>query len=265
MRRRGGVTCGSPAGSVGAAVAAVAVLSLATWLFSVDSTTASAPDAAPVTSVQPSVSRDLARPPQTDRVAVRHEVTKPVEIVRDRKSDETPETIPAAAMVPRLPQSVDTPASVALPVVAIAEPPQPDAAIANAPAITREETAPLDATPAPSAPEPAAIANETARVRSVLSRYEAAYSALDAQAASSLLPHIDAAALGRAFDSLASQQVSLGDCRVTVTGASARATCAGRTTWVPKVGGGQHTEPRRWTFELRQAGDDWRIVQAVVR
>jgi hypothetical protein len=102
-------------------------------------------------------------------------------------------------------------------------------------------------------------------VRAALSRYEAAYSTLNASAARAVWPTVDANALGRAFDSLEAQHISLGTCSVLVTGQSARVTCSGSATWTPKVGGGTRTESRRWTFDLAQAGDAWEIVRATAR
>jgi hypothetical protein len=111
----------------------------------------------------------------------------------------------------------------------------------------------------------AAAPRDDARVRSVLARYEVAYSSLDAVAARSVWPGVDGRALARAFEGLESQRVSLGQCDVVVLGSSARANCAGTATWTPKVGGGPRTEPRRWTFELAASGGDWQIVRATVR
>lgn len=103
-------------------------------------------------------------------------------------------------------------------------------------------------------------------VRSVLSRYASAYSSLDANAAQRVWPGVNRAALSRAFDSLASQKISLGDCRIDVAASSARAHCAGSATWAPKVGGGgPRTEARDWTFELARAASGWQIVSARVQ
>ncbi len=132
-------------------------------------------------------------------------------------------------------------------------PEAPPARVENAPA-PRETAAPA---------EPA-VRDETV-VLSVLQRYETAYSNLDAAAASAVWPAVDRSALARAFNGLASQRVSLGDCDISVNGPSARATCSGSATWRPKVGGGSHTENRRWNFELRKAGENWKIERAVIR
>jgi hypothetical protein len=103
-------------------------------------------------------------------------------------------------------------------------------------------------------------------VRSALNRYAAAYSALDADAAQRAWPGVNRGALTRAFETLASQRVSLGQCRIDVSGASARATCAGSATWAPKIGSGSaRTDQRRWDFELARTGAGWEIVNARVQ
>jgi hypothetical protein len=115
------------------------------------------------------------------------------------------------------------------------------------------------------APPPRRIDENTA-VRTVLHRYADAYSRLDATAAQEVWPGVNRAALSRAFGSLASQDIALGTCAVDVSGASAKATCAGAATWAPKVGGGgARTEQRNWTFQLAKAGEDWQIVNARVQ
>jgi hypothetical protein len=124
-----------------------------------------------------------------------------------------------------------------------------------------------DAAPAaavPAATPPPAMADDD-RIRAVLRRYESAYSALDAAAAVTVYPAIDRTALARAFSGLAIQRVSLGRCDVRVTGSIATADCAGNATWTPKVGGGSHTQARRWRFDLRRTGTDWLIARATVR
>lgn len=120
-------------------------------------------------------------------------------------------------------------------------------------------------TPPPAATEAPVAAQDETVVRAVLRRYETAYSNLDADAASVVWPGVNRGALARAFDGLASQQVSLGSCDVTVNGPAARATCSGSATWQPKVGGGVRTEARRWNFDLRKNGEAWRIERAVAR
>jgi hypothetical protein len=99
-------------------------------------------------------------------------------------------------------------------------------------------------------------------VQAVLNRFASAYTALDADAAERVWPTVNRGALARAFDGLASQRVSLGDCRIDVTGSKARARCAGSATWSPKVGSGMHTESRVWTFDLVRVGAGWQILSA---
>jgi hypothetical protein len=115
----------------------------------------------------------------------------------------------------------------------------------------------------PVTPKPAP--DDSGSIRAVLSRYEAAYSRLDARAAGEVWPGVDRRALARAFDTLASQRVSLGRCNLALHGVTARAQCSGSTTWTPKVGRGPQTQPRTWTFELSKTNDDWVIQNATVK
>jgi hypothetical protein len=128
------------------------------------------------------------------------------------------------------------------------------------------EVAALPAAPPPATTPPAAEPSQESVVRSVLNRYASAYSALDAAAAQRVWPGVNRAALSRAFEGLASQEIALGDCRIDVAAANAQARCAGTATWSPKVGGGgARTEARDWTFELARAGSGWQIVSARVQ
>jgi hypothetical protein len=106
---------------------------------------------------------------------------------------------------------------------------------------------------------------ESARIRTLLSRYETAYNKLDAKAASSVWPGVNQSALNRAFDGLLSQRVSLGLCDITVIGDIAGASCAGKARWEPKVGGGLQTADRYWKFNLRKTDDGWKIQEIQVR
>lgn len=154
-------------------------------------------------------------------------------------------------------------------------PPAPESGVPAPPPSTTLPPAsppPLETSPTESAPraEPAAdpaAEPADAKVRAALSRYEAAYSALNAAAARAIWPTVNAEALDRAFDSLESQQISLGTCSIAVApdGRTAHATCAGTATWTPRVGGGTNTEPRRWLFDLDLNGDRWQIVRATTR
>lgn len=173
--------------------------------------------------------------------------------------------VPAATRASLSAPPVSTPpTTVAPPVVAPPAPSPPP------PAIT---TAPVAAVPvaasAPAASVPSSIAAAGGgedEVRGTLDRYAAAYTALDAAAAERVWPNVNRAALSRAFEGLASQRVTLGNCRIEVNGATARASCAGSTTWAPKVGDGSpRTDARRWTFDLVRNSDSWKIVSARVQ
>lgn len=152
-------------------------------------------------------------------------------------------TVPAVSMPPAASGAVAVRSEAR--VEAPAPPPTPAAAPAP-----RESTPPRD---------------ELTLVRAVLQRYERAYSSLDAAAASTVWPGVDRGALSRAFDALASQQVSLGSCEVAVRGAAAKAVCSGSASWQPKIGGGLRTEPRQWSFDLRKIDGGWRIERALAR
>jgi hypothetical protein len=136
--------------------------------------------------------------------------------------------------------------SAALPVVAMPPPPRP---------------AP-EAAPKPV--QPPAISEET-KVRAVLARFEAAYTNLSAAAAQEVWPTVDARTLASAFNSLQSQQVSLGRCSIVIDRATARANCTGTTSWTPKIGGGRRIESRRWEFDLVAEDGTWHILQAIAR
>jgi hypothetical protein len=179
----------------------------------------------------------------------------------DRRGDSAaggePRTIPEAPAETRM-----TPAPLASPPApAVAAPPVPAVETSSAP------VAALD-TPIPASRGTLGSdlrADESARIRNVLLRYETAYNRLDASAASSVWPGVDQAALDRAFKGLLSQRVSLGLCDITVIGDIGGASCAGKARWEPKIGGGLQTADRYWTFNLRRTGDGWRIEQIRVR
>jgi hypothetical protein len=171
---------------------------------------------------------------------------------------------PSSALPDPAPAPPVSPASGAVPAVS-----GTDGIAISSTSVAAASPARTPATPsttAPAAPAPAASpqADEN-RVRAVLSRYEAAYSALDAAAASAVWPGVDRRALTSAFQALSSQSVSLGRCEVRVTGEAAQADCKGTARWQPKVGGGPQTAARQWRFDLRNPGGDWIITRATVR
>jgi hypothetical protein len=164
----------------------------------------------------------------------------------------------------RLPERTAAPESGSAPISALpaAPPPNPPA-----PEVPASSPPPVDTpVPASSASMTAGSrAAESARIRTVLTRYESAYNKLDATAASSVWPTVDEAALNRAFKGLLSQRVSLGLCDITIIGDIGGASCVGKARWEPRVGGGVQTADRHWTFNLRRSGDTWKIEQIRVR
>ena len=155
-----------------------------------------------------------------------------------------------AIAIPVLPDSGRNPPDLAAPVPALPLPTLPELKSVSPPA---------------SAANPTPAVDEEAGVRATLTKYEMAYSGLDVSAAQAIWPGVDARALARAFEGLASQRVSLGSCSVAIKGASARADCKGTATWTPKIGGGTHSESRNLRFELQNVGGEWQIVRADVR
>jgi hypothetical protein len=181
----------------------------------------------------------------------------PSAIERGATADSAP-----ASTTPAL-QTPVTPAVQQSPVVETVARAEPSASLTPVPTLD----VPVRAsryTPDPDARE-AAREEESTRIRALLSRYETAYNRLDAKAASSVWPGVNQAALGRAFDGLLSQRVSLGLCDITVIGDIAGASCAGKARWEPKIGGGLQTADRYWKFNLRKTEDGWKIQEILVR
>lgn len=198
-------------------------------------------------SVAPEIVDDLAlpAPPPSPRTDAPGPELRPQLENRDLTPASAP-PIPVATTGNVLPAA---PVEKIAPLVVPAEPPPP------APATTPTPE------PAPAAPVP----SDASLVRGVLDRYAAAYTRLDVDAASAAWPRVNRGALARAFDGLASQEISLGNCQVTVTGATASAACRGTAKWTPKIGGGEHTDARTWTFDLARASGGWQIVTARVQ
>lgn len=113
---------------------------------------------------------------------------------------------------------------------------------------------------------PPAFAGDETRVEAVLNQYARAYGRLDASAARAVWPTVDERALARAFDGLASQNVSFDDCAIDVRGTTANASCRGTASYVGKVGSrAPRIEARTWRFELRRDGEAWKIENAEAR
>ena len=231
--------------------------------------------------------QDLVIPPRasTEPPAVPPDAAPPAAVVSrpDAVAQAAAPLVPSGPRVPEAelrravytppPPTVGTTGSETLPAVLGASPSVAVAAPEPPPVVPPEIPAvPLDSASAPAAPvavteppPPPAPPPVEPRIRAVLSSYEAGFRALDASAVHRVWPGVDERSLARAFDGLASQSVSLGDCAITVRGDTAAAQCQGSTTWAPKVGGGSRTEARQWEFALRNAGASWVIVRADVR
>jgi hypothetical protein len=225
---------------------------------------------------------DVPRPPEdverTPLAAAERVVPQTLVSAADAKASSTPPPAvdaasPANAVntgpAPAIRDIAVSPAPV-LPDAPAPPPPVPAPPAADpSPASALAAGSPVSAgTPLPAAVAPAAdgvdVTGERA-VRAALSRYESAYSQLDAAAAGAVWPSVDRRALTRAFAGLASQTIRLSRCDVRVNGPTAQADCTGSAQWTPKVGGGSQSAARRWRFELRQTGSNWEIVSANAR
>lgn len=155
-------------------------------------------------------------------------------------------------------------------------------AVSNSPADTTAAPAATPAAPAsqlqrdelPSAVPPAARRGAApvesvpaeAAIRSALTRFRTAYSALDAKAARAIWPSVDERALARAFEGLKSQEIAFDRCETVVKGAEASAACRGRSTYVPRVGPqAPRTNAHEWNFHLKKVNDRWMIDSASFR
>jgi hypothetical protein len=93
-----------------------------------------------------------------------------------------------------------------------------------------------------------------------------AYERLDASAAKAVWPTVDVRALSRAFDGLLSQEITFDRCDLRVSGTSARASCHGSGTFVPKVGSRDpRIVKREWAFQLQKIDDTWTIENTEIR
>jgi len=208
-------------------------------------------------ATQPSVAEPKADAPvaelKADPRVAEPKVETPRPIVSVALPDAPPSRAPLDTALPEAARpDVTTPAPVTTPSSSSSPPPAP------APVRSSSIAARADGinTPVPPQEPP---------VRNALARYAAAYSDLDVDAVKRVWPGVNRAALTRAFESLISQRVSLGDCRIQVQGAAARARCTGSATWTPRVGGGAHTDARTWNFDLERSAAGWQIVSARVQ
>ena len=126
--------------------------------------------------------------------------------------------------------------------------------------------APLPPPPAAAPAATARVVSARAAVEAVLGLYASAFSAMDARSAKAVWPSVNEKNLERAFDSLEQQEFDLGTCDITVLPPRALALCDGTARYTPKVGNRKaRTESRRWTFNLRQTGQEWAIERVDLR
>ena len=182
-------------------------------------------------------------------------VPSPVERTVDRRVIEEPALRPAGEVPDDYVDSGRSPVAAR----AADRPVMASARAESAPVIeTRDRSATVAASVVPAAAIPGV--EQQKGVEEVLRRYARAYGALDASAARAVWPSVDEKALARAFQNLASQNVSFDDCDIDIRGAVANASCRGQASYVGKVGNREpKTESRTWRFELRREGDAWMI------
>ncbi len=107
--------------------------------------------------------------------------------------------------------------------------------------------------------DPPAFA-DTDAVRRTLEAYRAAYERLDVGAAVNVWPTVDRRALARAFSTLESQDVRLGECEIEVADATAVARCQGTVRFVRAFGSRDPVNaPTGWVFRLSKSGASWTI------
>jgi len=95
-------------------------------------------------------------------------------------------------------------------------------------------------------------------IQAVLDTFRRAYGQLDAESVGAIWPTVNTKTLGRAFDQLSEQHLEFDVCSIEASGTSGQAYCAGRATFVPRVGNKTaRVEPRQWTFHLKKVGNAW--------
>ena len=247
------------------------------------------PRAAVITGTTPSIPQDADELPPVPKPVQPPRVQAPAPPLAARNA--TRELVPQrsivpAAVRPAAPVDEDSPrtpvsspvatvgrddalsAAPSLPVPTAGATP-PELSVARAaeapPATPPSAPAPV---PPPSAQPPAAARGgaQRAAVEAVLGQYASAFSALDARRAKAVWPTVNQKNLERAFDSLEQQEFDLGSCDITVLAPRALALCDGTARYTPRVGNRKaRTESRRWSFTLRQTGQEWAIESVNLR
>ncbi len=172
------------------------------------------------------------------------------------------------------PTSLPTPSTTALAPALASATPSP---IAPSPATTptSDVLRPAGVAPSPAATvvpastaaaRPAGREAETRAIEQVLGQYRTAFNRLDAGAASAVWPTVTEKTLAKAFDSLASHDVSFDTCEIEIFSGLAEVACRGSARYVPKVGSRTpKDESREWKFSLRKNSGEWLIDRVDAR
>jgi len=176
----------------------------------------------------------------------------------------TPTPTPTRTSVP----PATTPTSTPAPTVTAA--PTPTATPTSTPtAPARPTPTPRDdakVTAPPAAPAVSPEAATRSAIQGVIDRYRQAFDSLSVDAVADFWPSVNVKSLSRAFDQLASQQLTFDGCTIDLRDTQADATCRGRSRYVPKVG--SHTprvDNHQWTFLLQRSSTGWAIMKVDVK
>lgn len=154
--------------------------------------------------------------------------------------------------------------------------PTPTPAATPKPTPTSTPAAPPRATPSarddaraaasPATPPVSPELAERSAVEGVLARYRQTFDSLSVDDVAAFWPSVNIRQLSRAFDQLASQNVTFSGCTIDVRGIQADATCRGNIRYVPKVGShSPRVDSHQWTFLLQRGGSGWTIARVDVR
>ena len=133
----------------------------------------------------------------------------------------------------------------------------PAPAVAPAAKLAAEPTAIPEPVVAPDISREEATSLEVNRI---VRGYAESFNALDVGAVAALWLGVDTGELRRVFRSVHSQEMSFRSCDVVSATTSARATCTGSLTYVPKVGSPKPRVQRvRWEFQMQERGGRWLI------
>jgi hypothetical protein len=152
---------------------------------------------------------------------------------------------------PRLPVTVLPPPEIVTPPPAPSRPAEPSRGAGSGTAAAT--TSPVDLAAA-------ALAVNVAEIEGVLGGYRRAFNALDVARVQQVWPAVDNRALERAFRNLSKQTFEFESCQIEPRANDAHAICAGRASYVQKVGGrAPQVESRTWTFVLTKQSGRWLI------